>query len=190
MLFYLQRQDRCFDFEIMEIWLNLPFSLGIFLCLFNKLSSLIFLFISSCLKIKMPRDAADNPLYDRAITAAMTCLFTATIKLSAMFAFIWLWLLKEYYEIVDEARPQSGFFSHTFWFFLRKFISNHETKQSSKFLSDPSPNCFTIDVWNINCWRQQFISYLSYFIFCIACYGILHEFCSVLRCDILGIGLF
>ena len=50
--------------------------------------------------------------------------------------------LKEYYEIVDETRPLSGFFS------------NHETKQSSKFLSDPSPYCFTIDVWNINCWRQ------------------------------------
>ena len=48
---------------------------------------------------------------------------------------------------------------------LRRCISNHETKQASKFQSDPCPNCFTIDVWNINCWRQQFISYLSYCFF-------------------------
>ena len=40
--------------------------------------------------------------------------------------------------------------------FLQKYISNHETKQSSKFQSDLS----------------------------------LNEFCSVLTCDILGIGLF
>ena len=55
-------------------------------------------------------------------------------------------ILKEYYEIVDEARPLSGFFpTHA------DFFTDHETKQSSKFLSDPSPNCFTIDVCNINC---------------------------------------
>ena len=36
-------------------------------------------------------------------------------------------MLKEYYEIVDEARPLS-------WFFLL----HHETKQASKLLSDPS----------------------------------------------------
>ena len=36
--------------------------------------------------------------------------------------------------------------------FLQKCISNHETKQASKFQNDPSSNCFTIDVWNINCW--------------------------------------
>ena len=46
--------------------------------------------------------------------------------------------LKEYYEIVGESCPLSAF--------LQKCISNHETKQSSKFQSDPSPNCFTIDV--------------------------------------------
>ena len=45
--------------------------------------------------------------------------------------------------------------------FLQKCISNHETKQSSKFQSDPSPNCFTINVWNINCWRQHFIDETS-----------------------------
>ena len=67
------------------------------------------------------------------------------------------------------------FFSHTCWFFLRKCISNHETK-ASKFQSDPSPNCFTIDVWNINCWRQQFISYFLI----VFLYLIFHEFCSVL----------
>ena len=46
--------------------------------------------------------------------------------------------LKEYYEIVDEARPLSGFFP-THADFLRKCISNHETKQASEFQSDPSP---------------------------------------------------
>ena len=71
--------------------------------------------------------------------------------------------LKEYYEIVGESRPLSAFVPmRIFW---QKCISTHETKQYSKFLSDPSPNCFTIDVWNINCWRQQFISYLSYCVF-------------------------
>ena len=49
--------------------------------------------------------------------------------------------------------------------FLRKCIFNHETKQASKSQSDPSTNCFKIDIWNINCWRQQFISYLSYCFF-------------------------
>ena len=44
--------------------------------------------------------------------------------------------LKEYYEIVDEAHPLSGFVP-----------THHETKQASKFHSDPSSNCFTIDVW-------------------------------------------
>ena len=75
--------------------------------------------------------------------------------------------LKEYYEIVEEARPLSGFFPHTCWFFVQKCISNHETKQSFKFQSDPSPNCFTIDdIWNINCW--QFLSFLLFF--CISFY--------------------
>ena len=41
--------------------------------------------------------------------------------------------LKEYYEIVGEGRPLSGFFPHTCWFFLQKCISNHEIKQASKF---------------------------------------------------------
>ena len=50
------------------------------------------------------------------------------------------WLgLKEYYEIVDEARPLSGFVPTDADLF-RKCISNHETKQSSKFQSDPSSN--------------------------------------------------
>ena len=50
-------------------------------------------------------------------------------------------------------------------YFLQKCISNHETKQASKFQSDPTSNCFTIDVWNINCWRQPCISLLSYCFF-------------------------
>ena len=53
--------------------------------------------------------------------------------------------LKEYYEIVDEARPLSGFFP-THADFLQKCIFNHETKHASQFQSDPSSNCFTIDV--------------------------------------------
>ena len=65
-------------------------------------------------------------------------------------------------------------------------ISNHETKQTSKFQSDPSCNCFTIDVLNINGWLSTVYFLLSYFLL----YRILHKFCSVLRCDILGIGLF
>ena len=58
--------------------------------------------------------------------------------------------LKEYYEIVDEARPLSGFFlTHADFFtacLIMKCMPNHETKQASKFQSDPSSNCFTIDV--------------------------------------------
>ena len=53
--------------------------------------------------------------------------------------------LKEYYEIVNEDRPLAGLFP-TDADFLQKCISNHESKQSSKFQSDPSSNCFTIDV--------------------------------------------
>ena len=40
--------------------------------------------------------------------------------------------LKEYYEIVDEARPLSEFIPSPADF-LQKCISNHETKQVSKF---------------------------------------------------------
>ena len=80
---------------------------------------------------------------------------------------IYLSYLKEYYEIVDEACPLSGFFPHML-IFLRKCIYDYETKQSSKFQSDPSLNCFTIDVWNINCWRQQVIFLLSYCFFLVS----------------------
>ena len=79
--------------------------------------------------------------------------------------------LKEYYEIVDEARPLSGFVSPHMLIFLQKCISNHETnKQASKFQNDPSSNCFTIDVWNINCWLSTvssllFLTFLLVFFF-------------------------
>ena len=69
------------------------------------------------------------------------------------------------------------FFPHML-ILLHKCISNHETKQASKFQSDPSSNCFTIDVW--------IIFLLSY---CFFLYLILRKFCSDLTCDILGIGL-
>ena len=54
--------------------------------------------------------------------------------------------LKEYYEIVDEARPLSGFSPHMLIFFYGNAFLIDETKQASKFQSDPSSNCFTIDV--------------------------------------------
>ena len=54
--------------------------------------------------------------------------------------------------------PSIGIFSHTCGFVYRNAFLLLK-------LSDPSPNCFTIEVWNINCWRQQFISYLSYCFF-------------------------
>ena len=42
-------------------------------------------------------------------------------------------------------------------------MSTHETKQSSKFKSDPSPNCFTIDVRNINAFNSLFLTFFSFF---------------------------
>ena len=71
-------------------------------------------------------------------------------------------------------------------FFLQKCISNHETKQASKFQSVTSSNCFTIDVWTINCWLSTVYFLRTFLLFL---YHILHKFCSVLTCDILGIGL-
>ena len=71
---------------------------------------------------------------------------------------------------------QDFFFFPHMLIFLRKCISNHENKQASKFQIDRSPNCFTINIYLI-----------------LLLYHILQhfpKFCSVLRCDILGIGLF
>ena len=68
---------------------------------------------------------------------------------------------------------------------LTECIPNHEIKPFSKFQSDQSSNCFTIDVWKINCCMQQFIFLLSY---CYL-YLILLKFWGLLTCDILGIGL-
>ena len=67
------------------------------------------------------------------------------IRLS-QYKYLWCYDLKEYYEIVNEARPLSGFFPTDADFLLQKCIFNYETKQSSKFQSDPSSNGFTIDV--------------------------------------------
>ena len=84
--------------------------------------------------------------------------------------------LKEYYEIVGESRPPSAFYSPHMLICLQKCISNHETKQS------------TLEI--LLTFNSLFLIFLIVF-FCIAFYGILlHEFCSVLRCDIFGIGLF
>ena len=54
-------------------------------------------------------------------------------------------------------------------FFLRKCISNHETKQASKYQSDPSSICFTIDVWIIKCCKSTFYFLLSSY--CLLCTG-------------------
>ena len=64
--------------------------------------------------------------------------------------------------------PSIGIFSPHMLIFLQICISNHETKQSSKFQTDPSPNC-TIDVWNINCWLSKVYFLLSYIFFVSHC---------------------
>ena len=56
---------------------------------------------------------------------------------------------------------------------------------SGMFQSDPSSNYFTIDVWK-KWWIHHFIFLPCY---CYL-YLILHKFCSVLTCDLYGIGLF
>ena len=76
--------------------------------------------------------------------------------------------LKEYYEIVDEARPLIRIFPPHILILLQKYISNHKTKQAFKFQSDPSSNCFTINVWKIKC--QHFISYFLIVFICISFY--------------------
>ena len=94
-----------------------------------------------------------------------------------------LWL-KEYYVIIGESHPLSGFFSHTCWLFLQKCIANHETKQASKFQSDPSSNCFTIDVWTIKCYKSTFyfllFFFFFFFFFCISFYTSSVVFCHVI----------
>ena len=90
--------------------------------------------------------------------------------------------LKEYYVIVGESRPLSAFFPQTCWFFSQKCISNHETKQSSKFQSDPSLK------YKLLTSTVYFLSFLLFFPPNL--YLILPKFWSVLTCDILGIGLF
>ena len=75
----------------------------------------------------------------------------------------WLVLnLKGYYEIVGESRSLSGFFPHMLIFY--------RNTRSSQFQSDPSPNCFTINVWNIDCWLSTVYFLLSYCFFCISFY--------------------
>ena len=67
-------------------------------------------------------------------------------------------------EISHLAKYYFGICSHML-ICLQKCVSNHETKQSSSFrLSDPSPNCFTNDVWNINYWLST-VFYFLIFIF-------------------------
>ena len=63
---------------------------------------------------------------------------------------------------------------------LQKCISYHETKQASKFQSDPS---YILRGMPIGCWFED----RSLIVICI--YLILHKFWSVSTSDILGIGL-
>ena len=73
-----------------------------------------------------------------------------------------LGLFKEYYEIVDEARPLSGFFPTHAEFFTE--MHTMKLSKPPKFQSDPSSNCFTIDVWNINCWLHIAPSILNFYL--------------------------
>ena len=79
-------------------------------------------------------------------------------------------ILEEYYEIVSESRPLSGFSPKHADFFFKKYISNHETKQSSKFPSDPtliaSQSTFEIKTVDF----QQFISYFLIVFSCFSFY--------------------
>ena len=67
-----------------------------------------------------------------------------------------------------------GFCSNC-WVLLRKCISNHETIISKlpSFKVIRASNCFTIDVWIINCWLSTvyflFLTFLLVF-FCISFY--------------------
>ena len=78
--------------------------------------------------------------------------------------------LKEYYEVVDEARPLSGIFPTHADFFLRKCISNHETKQASKFQSDPSPKLLHNRRLKNKLLNSTVYFLLSCFVFCISFY--------------------
>ena len=49
--------------------------------------------------------------------------------------------------------PSIVIFSHKCWCVYRIY----KTTQSYKFQSDLSYNCFTIDVWKLNCYMQLFI---------------------------------
>ena len=77
--------------------------------------------------------------------------------------------------------PSIRICSHTCWFV---YGNTFLIMKLTKFQSDPSSNCFTIDVWKINCYNSLFLTFLLFFL-----YLILQKFCSVLTCDILGIGL-
>ena len=83
-----------------------------------------------------------------------------------------------YYATVNEARPISGFSpTDAVFFILQKCISNHATKTSSTFQSDPISYCFTIDVWKIKYCTQQFIFLLSY-----CSFFFVSHFTQVLEC--------
>ena len=70
--------------------------------------------------------------------------------------------------------PSIGIFPPHMLTFLQQCICYHETKQYSKFQSDPKSNCFTIDVVLL--------------LYCYM-YLILLKLWGVLICNILGLGL-
>ena len=84
--------------------------------------------------------------------------------------------LKEYYEIIDEAHPLSGFFpTHGDFVYRNTFLI-------MKLGKPPSFIVIRALIASQSTFEIQLLSYCFLYL-------ILHEFCSVLICDILGIGL-
>ena len=118
-----------------------------------------------------------RPVWPEQISLQVSTLLESRLNVSSCIMAIIPWYtisyyrfvsstLKEYYEFVNEARPLPGFVFPQMLIFLRKCIFNHETKQSSKFQSDPRSNCFavTIDVWTF------LLLFLSHFTQVLECF--------------------
>ena len=78
--------------------------------------------------------------------------------------------------------PSIGIFSHTcgFFFYRNAFLLMHETKQSSKFQSDPSPNRQLLHNRHL---KYKLLINSLFLIFLIAfLYRIIRHFTGVLQC--------
>ena len=116
----------------------------------------------------------------------MTCLYNRVI---AVFLFEKklpsqnkpvLALLKECYEIINEARSLLGFLSHRCSGFFTEMHFNHETKQSSKFQSNPSLIASSQSTFDE---QNDARIFCSYFLICIS----FNKFCGVLTLWYFGI---